>query len=120
MTEYTADYRDCLDLSGAIAGAVESYDSDDLLEPIIPHLKPVIGELLALRRESELWNWLVVVRCIVEENHHEDQLWAVADYDGYIFGRGKTPLEAIEDAKTKTETPEPDVVTYPTGRNSST
>lgn len=44
-----ADYRDCLELAGAIAESINKYDSDDDLEPIIPHLQPVIGELLELR-----------------------------------------------------------------------
>lgn len=44
-----ADYRDCIELSGAIAEAVENYDSDDLPEVITPYLKPIIGERDRLR-----------------------------------------------------------------------
>jgi len=48
-----ADERDCLELAAAIGESVESYDSDYLLEVIIPHLQPVIGEIDALRAERD-------------------------------------------------------------------
>lgn len=38
-----ADYRDCLEVAGAIADSVECYEGDDLLSQIIPHLQPLIG-----------------------------------------------------------------------------
>lgn len=44
-----ADERDCLDVAGAIAKAVEYYEGDDLIGQIVPHLQPVIGERLQLR-----------------------------------------------------------------------
>jgi len=40
-----ADYRDCLELAAAIQASVECYDSDDLMEVIVPHLQPLIGRL---------------------------------------------------------------------------
>lgn len=50
MTFQPADYRDCLDLAGAIARSVECYESDDLVgDAIVPHLRETIGELLYLR-----------------------------------------------------------------------
>ena len=47
------DYRDCLELAGQIAERVECYEGDDLLGQIIPAIKPVIGELIRLRRVVE-------------------------------------------------------------------
>jgi len=52
-TPRLADERDCLELAAAIGESVESYDSDYLLEVIIPHLQPVIGEIDALRAERD-------------------------------------------------------------------
>lgn len=46
-----ADYRDCLEVAGKIAEAVECYDSDDLLEPIVQYLIPVFGEIERLHAE---------------------------------------------------------------------
>lgn len=57
-TPKLADYRDCLELAGAIADSVNAYDSDDALEPIIPHLQPVIGEAQELRKDKERLDWL--------------------------------------------------------------
>lgn len=48
-SKYSADEIACLDVAGAIARNVECYEGDDLLSRIVPPLKPVIGELLALR-----------------------------------------------------------------------
>jgi hypothetical protein len=46
-----ADYRDCIELAGEIATDIECYEGDDLMGEIIPHLKPVIGEVLWLRKQ---------------------------------------------------------------------
>jgi len=46
-----ADYRDCLEVAGKMAEAVECYDSDDLLEPIVQYLIPVFGEIERLHAE---------------------------------------------------------------------
>lgn len=79
-----ADYRDCLDLSGAIAESIEGYESgnpyegDDLpTDCIIPHLIPVVGELEALRafakRVSEQW---------LTDEHEDEFPVAERDYEG--------------------------------------
>ena len=46
-----ADYRDCIELAGKIAEGIECYDGDDLAGEIVPYLKPVVGELDALRQQ---------------------------------------------------------------------
>ena len=53
MTNQLADYRDCMELAGEIAGAVQNYGGDDLIEQITPSLRPVFGELQRLRDELE-------------------------------------------------------------------
>ena len=50
VKEALADERDCLDVAGQIANAVESYEGDDLLGQIVPHLRPLIGKLQWLRK----------------------------------------------------------------------
>lgn len=50
-TKPLADERDCYEVAGEIADAVECYDGDDLLMQIIPALRPVIGELEQGRAE---------------------------------------------------------------------
>lgn len=50
-----ADYRDCIELAGEIASAVEYYEGDDLLGQIIPPLQPVIGRI----QEAEM----LLLRC---------------------------------------------------------
>lgn len=47
------DSMDCGELAECIAEAVQFYDSDDLMEPIVPVIKPLIGELKELREENE-------------------------------------------------------------------
>lgn len=48
-----ADYRDCVDISGAIAEAVMEYDSDDVTEVINPILQPLVADRDRLASQVE-------------------------------------------------------------------
>lgn len=50
VKEALADQRDCLEVAGQIAKAVESYEGEDLLGQIVPHLRPLIVKLQWLRK----------------------------------------------------------------------
>lgn len=45
--------RDCLEVAGRIAAAVEFYEGDDLLGQISPHIRQLIGELEAVEASHE-------------------------------------------------------------------
>lgn len=80
-----ADYRDCLELAGRIASSVECYEGDDLLGQIIPHLKPIIGELETLRELLKENPPVVSDEIVLPEPNHEMRS---ATPDSYQFPDG--------------------------------